>query len=98
MWNGKAFENPHTQSGGTGVRTPVMASDTSNFDISTSWIRICGLKNYFSNICSLYFIILEIFNQVYYIKNIKLTYNYYIMSIQNINCIWKYEINIWKAI
>jgi hypothetical protein len=34
--NGKAIENSHTQSGVTGVRTPVMASNTSNFGISAS--------------------------------------------------------------
>ncbi|MCI53904.1 hypothetical protein A2U01_0075151, partial [Trifolium medium] len=32
----QAIGNSNTQSGGTGVRTPVMASDTSNFDISVS--------------------------------------------------------------
>ncbi|MCI81218.1 hypothetical protein A2U01_0102491, partial [Trifolium medium] len=31
--NDKAIGNSQTQNGGTGVQTPVMASDTSNFDI-----------------------------------------------------------------
>jgi hypothetical protein len=30
------------QNGGIEVRIPVMMSDTINFDISKSWVRICG--------------------------------------------------------
>ncbi|PNX72277.1 hypothetical protein L195_g028167 [Trifolium pratense] len=33
--NDKAIENSHSQSGVTGVRTPIPTSDTSNFGIST---------------------------------------------------------------
>jgi hypothetical protein len=44
--NGKAIENSHTQqSGVTGVRTPIMGSDTSKFSISASWVRIYGHKD-----------------------------------------------------
>jgi hypothetical protein len=34
----------HIQSRGTEVRTPILAFDTSNFDISSNWFRIFGKK------------------------------------------------------